>query len=407
MTEVSESTDNQTSDTAQIVCPKCGEPFTLDGSGYESILKQVHNHEFEIELKKQLALLRENSEAQVELVRQQLQAKIDAADIEKQLAVTNATVNIERERDALRSEIELQKERSTSKELSVKAELEVELKEKDLEIARLREYKLRMSTKGIGEDLEKFCETEFNKIRAVAFPRAQFGKDNVAIEGGKGDYIFREFTVDGIEIISIMFEMKNESEDTAEGNRQKNEKFYKKLDSDRKKKKCEYAVLVSALELDNELFNEGIVDVSHEAEKMYVVRPGFFIPIIALLRNAAMSNVADKREIALIRAQNVDVENFKEKLDGYKKQFDRNMGFATSNIDDAIDDVEKTIKKLQDLRDHLVKSADYIRKAYGNLDDVSITKLTARNSTMKKMFDDLERTVDGEIEDASPLEIEN
>ena len=407
MTEVSKSADNQTPDTVQIVCPKCGEPFTLDGSGYASILKQVHNHEFDIELKKQLGLLRENSEAQVELVRQQLQAKIDSAEIEKQLAVTNATVNIERERDALRSEIELQKERSTSKELSVKAELEVELKEKDLEIARLREYKLRMSTKGIGEDLEKFCETEFNKIRAVAFPRAQFGKDNVTVEGGKGDYIFREFTEDGIEIISIMFEMKNESEDTAEANRQKNEKFYKKLDSDRKKKNCEYAVLVSALELDNELFNEGIVDVSHEAEKMYVVRPGFFIPIIALLRNAAMSNVADKREIALIRAQNVDVENFKDKLDGYKKQFDRNMGFATSNIDDAIEDIEKTIKKLQDLREHLVKSADYIQKAYGNLDDVSITKLTARNPTMKKMFDDLERTVDGEIDDESPLELEN
>lgn len=407
MTDVSKSVENQTPDTVQIVCPKCGEPFTLDGSGYASILKQVHNHEFDIELKKQLGLLRENSEAQVELVRQQLQAKIDSAEIEKQLAVTNATVNIERERDALRSEIELQKERSTSKELSVKAELEVELKEKDLEIARLREYKLRMSTKGIGEDLEKFCETEFNKIRAVAFPRAQFGKDNVTVEGGKGDYIFREFTEDGIEIISIMFEMKNESEDTAEANRQKNEKFYKKLDSDRKKKNCEYAVLVSALELDNELFNEGIVDVSHEAEKMYVVRPGFFIPIIALLRNAAMSNVADKREIALIRAQNVDVENFKDKLDGYKKQFDRNMGFATSNIDDAIEDIEKTIKKLQDLREHLVKSADYIQKAYGNLDDVSITKLTARNPTMKKMFDDLERTVDGEIDDESPLELEN
>lgn len=407
MTEVSKSADHQTPDTVQIVCPKCGEPFTLDGSGYASILKQVHNHEFDIEIEKQLDLLRENSEAQVELVRQQLQARIDSAEIEKQLAVTNATVNIERERDALRSEIELQKERSTSKELSVKAELEVELKEKDLEIARLREYKLRMSTKGIGEDLEKFCETEFNKIRAVAFPRAQFGKDNVTVEGGKGDYIFREFTEDGIEIISIMFEMKNESEDTAEANRQKNEKFYKKLDSDRKKKNCEYAVLVSALELDNELFNEGIVDVSHEAEKMYVVRPGFFIPIIALLRNAAMSNVADKREIALIRAQNVDVENFKDKLDGYKKQFDRNMGFATSNIGDAIDDIEKTIKKLQDLREHLVKSAEYIQKAYGNLDDVSITKLTARNPTMKKMFDDLERTVDGEIDDESHLELEN
>ncbi len=407
MTDVSTNLNSPTPDAMQIVCPKCGEPFTLDGSGYASILKQVHNHEFDVELEKQLALLRQNSEAQVELVRQQLQAKIDAAEIEKQLAVTNATVNVERERDALRSDLELQKERSNSKELAVKAELEVEIKEKDLEIARLREYKLRMSTKGIGEDLEKFCETEFNKIRAIAFPRAQFGKDNVTVEGAKGDYIFREFTEDGIEIISIMFEMKNESEDTAEANKQKNEKFYKKLDSDRKKKNCEYAVLVSALELDNELFNEGIVDVSHEAEKMYVVRPGFFIPIIALLRNAAMSNLADKREIALIRAQNVDVENFKEKLDGYKKQFDRNMNFATSNIDDAIDDVEKTIKKLQDLRDHLVKSADYIRKAYGNLDDVSITKLTARNPTMKKMFDDLDRTVDGEIDDKSPLELEN
>jgi hypothetical protein len=345
------------------------------------------------------------------LVRQELQAKIDASETQKQLAVKNAITDIERERDALSNALEVQKVQATSKELEIKSDKDRLLAEKDLEIARLRDYKIRNSTKGIGEDLENFCKTEFDKIRAVAFPRAEFFKDNVTVENTKGDYIFRELSEDGIEIISIMFEMKNESEETADANRQKNEKFYKKLDSDRKKKNCEYAVLVSALELDNELFNEGIVDVSHEAEKMYVVRPGFFIPIIALLRNAALSNLSHKRELAEIKAQTIDVENFKEKLDGYKKQFDRNASLATKNIADAINDIDKTIKSLQDTREHLEKSSDYIRKAYGNLDDVSITKLTARNKTMKKMFDDLDRTVDGEIDgevaEESPLEIES
>lgn len=411
MTDSSNVSKSAASDAMQIVCPKCNEPFTLDGSGYASILKQVRDQEFESEIAKRIELMQESNESKIALVRQELQAKIDANESDKKLAVQNATIALERERDALSSSLDLQKAQAVSNELVIKASLDQTIQEKDLEIARLREYKLRLSTKGIGEDLEKFCETEFAKIRAVAFPRAQFGKDNITVENAKGDYIYREFSEDGIEVISIMFEMKNESEDTADANRQKNEKFYKKLDADRKRKNCEYAVLVSALELDNDLFNEGIVDVSHEAEKMYVVRPGFFIPIIALLRNAALSNLNDKRELALIKAQNVDVENFKEKLDGYKKQFDRNATLATNNIADAIDDIDKTIKSLQDTRVHLEKSSDYIRKAYGNLDDVSITKLTARNKTMKKMFDDLERTVDGEIDghadEGFPLAIEN
>jgi hypothetical protein len=397
--------------TNQIICPNCNMPFTIDESGYANILKQVHDHEFATELAKRVELIQESNESKIALVRQELQAKIDASETQKQLAVKNAITDVERERDALSNALELQKVQATSKELEIKSDKDRLLAEKDLEIARLRDYKIRNSTKGIGEDLENFCKTEFDKIRAVAFPRAEFFKDNVTVENTKGDYIFRELSEDGIEIISIMFEMKNESEETADANRQKNEKFYKKLDSDRKKKNCEYAVLVSALELDNELFNEGIVDVSHEAEKMYVVRPGFFIPIIALLRNAALSNLSHKRELAEIKAQTIDVENFKEKLDGYKKQFDRNASLATKNIADAINDIDKTIKSLQDTREHLEKSSDYIRKAYGNLDDVSITKLTARNKTMKKMFDDLDRTVDGEIDgevaEESPLELES
>jgi len=400
-----------TNNTNQIICPNCNMPFTIDESGYANILKQVHDHEFATELAKRVELIQESNESKIALVRQELQAKIDASETQKQLAVKNAITDIERERDALSNALEVQKVQATSKELEIKSDKDRLLAEKDLEIARLRDYKIRNSTKGIGEDLENFCKTEFDKIRAVAFPRAEFFKDNVTVENTKGDYIFRELSEDGIEIISIMFEMKNESEETADANRQKNEKFYKKLDSDRKKKNCEYAVLVSALELDNELFNEGIVDVSHEAEKMYVVRPGFFIPIIALLRNAALSNLSHKRELAEIKAQTIDVENFKEKLDGYKKQFDRNASLATKNIADAINDIDKTIKSLQDTREHLEKSSDYIRKAYGNLDDVSITKLTARNKTMKKMFDDLDRTVDGEIDgevaEESPLEIES
>ena len=407
MTDMNNLPTAPISDAMQIVCPKCHEPFPLECAGYASILKQVHDHEFESEISKRIALMQESNESKIMLVRQELQAKLDASETEKQLAIKNATTALERERDALHNALELQKEKSTSKELAIKADLEKDLQEKEFEIARLREYKLRMSTKGIGEDLEKFCQTEFNKIRSIAFPRAQFEKDNITVENAKGDFIFRDFSEDGIEIISIMFEMKNESEDTADGNRQKNEKFYKKLDADRKRKNCEYAVLVSALELDNELFNEGIVDVSHEAEKMFVVRPGFFIPIIALLRNAALSNLSDKRELALAKAQNVDVENFKEKLEGYKKQFDRNMSLTSSNLESAIDEISKTIKKLEKIKEQLEKSSDYVRKAYGNLDDVSITKLTARNPTMRKLFDDLERTIDGDVEVGEPLELEN
>jgi hypothetical protein len=417
MTEsTSNALANQVGATAQIVCPKCHESFALEDSGYANILKQVHDQEFQAELDRRIDAERKTNEANLEIARQELiisnneaiaksneaiqllQAKIDNSEIAKQLAVTTATQLIERERDAFASDLKVHEIKSTSKELELQTKLTDEIRNKDLEIASLKDYKLRKSTKGIGEDLEQFCETEFNKIRAVAFPKAEFGKDNLAKDGTKGDYIFREFSEEGVEIVSIMFEMKNENEETQQ--KQKNKDFYKKLDKDRNGKSCEYAVLVSALELDNDLFNEGIVDVSHEANKMFVVRPGFFIPIIALLRNAALNSLSSKQELALLKEQNVDVENFREKLDDYKKKFDRNIGFASTNISDAIVDIDKSIKSLQETREHLVKTSDYIDKAHKNLDDVSISKLTYRNTTMTKMFADEQRTIT--VSDDSP-----
>ena len=407
MTESNNDSKSVQNDAMQIVCPKCNEPFTLDGSGYASILKQVHDHEFATELAKRVELIQESSESKIALVRQELQAKLDANETQKELAVKNAVTDIERERDALSHALEVQKAQATSKELEIKSDKDKLLAEKDLEIAHLRDYKIRNSTKGIGEDLEKFCKTEFDKIRAVAFPRAEFFKDNVTVENTKGDYIFREFSEDGVEIISIMFEMKNESEETADANRQKNEKFYKKLDSDRKKKNCEYAVLVSALELDNELFNEGIVDVSHEAEKMYVVRPGFFIPIIALLRNAALNSLSVKQELAFIRSQNIDIENFEEKLETFKNGFTRNYELASKKFTKAIADIDKSIAALSEVRANLLNSENNLRLASDKAQDITIKKLTRGNTTMTKMFEDERRTINGEVEPGQSLEIES
>lgn len=407
MTESSNDARSAQNDAMQIVCPRCNQPFTLDGSGYASILKQVHDHEFAAELANRVELLQENNESKIALVRQELQAKLDASETQKELAVKNAITEMERERDALSNALEVQKVQATSKELEIKSDKDRSLAEKDLEIARLRDYKMRNSTKGIGEDLENFCKTEFDKIRAVAFPRAEFFKDNVTVENTKGDYIFREYSEDGVEIISIMFEMKNEAEETADANRQKNEKFYKKLDSDRKKKNCEYAVLVSALELDNELFNEGIVDVSHEAEKMYVVRPGFFIPIIALLRNAALNSMSVKQELAFIRSQNIDIEKFEEKLDTFKNGFTRNYELASKKFTKAIADIDKSIAALSEVRANLLNSENNLRLASDKAQDITIKKLTRGNATMTKMFEDERRTINGEIEPGQSLEIES
>lgn len=407
MTESSNDARSAQNDTMQIVCPKCNQPFTLDGSGYASILKQVHDHEFATELAKRVELLQETNESKIALVRQELQAKLDASETQKELAVKNAITEMERERDALSNALEVQKVQATSKELEIKSDKDRSLAEKDLEIARLRDYKMRNSTKGIGEDLENFCKTEFDKIRAVAFPKAEFFKDNVTVENTKGDYIFREHSEDGVEIISIMFEMKNEAEETADANRQKNEKFYKKLDSDRKKKNCEYAVLVSALELDNELFNEGIVDVSHEAEKMYVVRPGFFIPIIALLRNAALNSLSVKQELAFIRSQNIDIEKFEEKLDTFKNGFTKNYELASKKFTKAISDIDKSIAALSEVRANLLNSENNLRLASDKAQDITIKKLTRGNPTMTKMFEDERRTINGEIEPGRALEIES
>jgi hypothetical protein len=250
------------------------------------------------------------------------------------------------------------------------------------------------------------CEAEFNKLRAGAFSKSYFEKDNDTKLGGKGDYIFKESS-DDIEFISIMFEMKNDSEDTREENRGKNEDFFKKLDKDRTDKGCEYAVLVSLLELDNEFYNNGIADVSHRYPKMYVVRPQFFIPIITLLRNAALNTLSHKQELALVRAQTVDVSKFESKLGDITTKFNKNVKYASDNYADAIKAIEKAIKELQDSKDHLEKSAKFLGQGANNLADISVRKLTHGNTTMKKMFDDARRTIDGDVEEDAPLEIES
>lgn len=423
MTESARTKSNPTPDAMQIVCPKCHEAFILDGSGYAGILKQVHDHEFEAKIKERLALEEKAKAIEIELAQQkiiaekaealtaanatiqELKSKVESNETERQLALVQNSRDLEKERDDLVSQLKIIQAEHVANEVSNKARTDELLKLKDEQIAQYKDFKARLSTKLVGESLETHCESEFNTNRSGSFPKSYFEKDNDAKSGSKGDYIFKESSEGGVEFISIMFEMKNEADQTA--TKKKNEDFFKELDKDRTEKNCEYAVLVSLLDSENEFYNNGIVDVSHRYPKMYVIRPQFFIPMITLLRNAALNTLASKQELALVKAQSVDVENFKEKLDGYKKQFDRNVTFASSNINDAIEDIEKTIKSLQGTREHLVKSADYMRKASGNLDDVSITKLTARNPTMKKMFDDLERTIDGEINTESPLELEN
>jgi hypothetical protein len=327
---------------------------------------------------------------------QDLKAKLEASNITKKLAITEAVSIVEKERDELKSglqRVELEKHLA---EKSLKEKYETQIKDRDDAIERLRDMKARLSTKMVGETLEQHCETEFNRIRATAFPRAYFEKDNDARSGSKGDYVFRDLDEDGTEIVSIMFEMKNESDETA--TKKKNEDFLKELDKDRTEKGCEYAVLVSLLEPESDLYNTGIVDVFHRYPKMYIVRPQFFIPIITLLRNAAMKSLNYKSELALVRAQNLDITRFEAQLSDFKTAFGRNWRLASDGFEEAVKRIDEAIKDLEKTKDALYKSANNLRLANDKAEDLTIKKLTRGNPTMAAKFVELKSQSDSDAE---------
>ncbi len=401
----------------EIICPNCKKAFKVDEAGFADILKQVRDHQFEEELTNRLALAEKEKDSAVKLAEaniknssqeelakkdkqltelkaksdtelveklakketeiSEMKSKIQNAETEKKLEVSEAIKKIEKE--LLEKSI---KEQFTNK-LNVKDET---IKMKDDEINRLKDFKQKLSTKMVGETLEQHCEIEFNKLRATAFQNSYFEKDNDSSGGNKGDYIYKENDDAENEIISIMFEMKNENDETA--TKKRNEDFFAKLDKDRKEKDCEYAVLVSLLESENEFYNTGIVDVSHKFEKMYVIRPQFFIPIITLLRNAAMNSMRYKVELNLMRNQNIDITNFEGKIDAFKTGFARNYKLASDQFDKAIGEIDKSIKNLQKTKEALLSSENNLRLANNKADDLTIKKLTRGNPTMKAKFDE-------------------
>ena len=401
----------------EIRCPKCGEVFQVDESGYAAIVKQVRDREFAQEVKQreeqlaadkesavQLTKMEVRSSYQEELTRRdaqiaELKAQLTARETEKRLAVSEARQSAEKESSAQReriirlsSELESEKQTAQLRENTLREGYEEKLRQRDEEIARIRDFKARQSTKMIGESLEQHCEAEFNRLRAAGFRHAYFEKDNDARQGSKGDFIFREKDEDGTEFISIMFEMKNEMEETA--TKHKNEDFFKELDKDRREKNCEYAVLVSLLEADSELYNTGIVDVSHRYPKMYVVRPQFFIPIITLLRNAALNSLQYRRELAEVRSQNLDIAHFEEDMNDFKERFSRNYRLASERFHKAIDEIDKTIEHLQKTREALLSSENNLRLANNKAEELSIKKLTRNNPTMAQKFAELQEERD-------------
>jgi len=389
----------------EIICPHCNKAFKVDEAGYAEILKQVHDREFEKQLHERLELAEKDKLSAIELARskvinqmqqaaaskdseiQQLKSRLDAGEVAKQLAVTEARSALEKERDELRSRLEQAAMEKKIQQAALKEKYETQIKDRDDAIERLRDMKARLSTKMVGETLEQHCETEFNRLRATAFPRAYFEKDNDARSGSKGDYVFRDSDEAGTEIVSIMFEMKNENDQTA--TKKKNEDFLRELDKDRSEKDCEYAVLVSLLEPDSELYNTGIVDVFHRYPKMYVVRPQFFIPIITLLRNAAMNSLEYKSELALVKAQNIDITNFENDLEKFKTAFGKNYDVASRKFQTAIAEIDKSISHLQKTKDALLGTDRNLRLANDKAQDVTIKKLTRRNPTMAAKFDEI------------------
>lgn len=325
--------------------------------------------------------------AQKDRENQDLQSQIDLLSLEKDREKQDALTQLQQEKDQIANQLLLQEQKQELDKQSLLSRHQTELAQKDELIAYYKDFKAKQSTKMIGESLEQHCEYEFNRLRMTAFPNAQFGKDNDAKTGSKGDYIYREFDDNGIEIISIMFEMKNEGDETA--SKKKNEHFFKELDKDRREKGCEYAILVSLLEMDNDLYNNGIVDVSYEYPKMYVVRPQFFIPIITLLRNAALNSLQYKQELALVKEQHIDITHFEEDLDVFKNAFAKNYQSASKNFQKAIDEIDKSIKRMEAVKAALTTSENQLRLANNKLEDVSVKKLTRKNPTMRKQFEDL------------------
>ncbi|MBP5634527.1 DUF2130 domain-containing protein [Candidatus Saccharibacteria bacterium] len=380
----------------EIKCPKCKTTFKVDDASYADILSQVRGAEFENELHERLKESEKQAAADKELALaktaaeiEQLKSQLKAAETEKELAVAKALAPIEKERDQLASDLKAKTSEAQLRETSIVAQYKGALKLKDDEIQQLKDMKAKLSTKMIGETLEQHCQNSFNQIRMAAFPNAYFEKDNDARTGSKGDYIFRECDEQGNEIISIMFEMKNENETTA--TKHKNEDFFKELDKDRKEKNCEYAVLVSLLESESELYNTGIVDVSYKFEKMYVIRPQFFIPIITLLRNAALNSMKYKKELIAVKNQDIDISNFEKDMNDWKESWLGTMKNAGKKHVEAIEQINKAIKDLEKTRDALMLSDKHLAIAEGKLDDLTIKRLTRNNPTMKAKLDGLDK----------------
>ncbi|WP_247905850.1 DUF2130 domain-containing protein [Streptococcus anginosus] len=419
----------------EIKCPNCGEVFTVNESQYSELLAQVRTTEFDKEIhariEQALALEKQkaqneqqqvlsqkeseiqelkatisNFESQKELIKKDteqalseklinkdrellgLRSQLDRMKLEHQNELQASLTNIEKERDQIQNQLLLQEKENELSLASVKQNYEAQLKAVNEQVEFYKNFKAQQSTKAIGESLEHYAESEFNKVRSFAFPNAYFEKDNqVSARGSKGDFIFREEDENGVEIISIMFEMKNEADGTEK--KHKNADFYKELDKDRREKKCEYAVLVSMLEADNDYFNTGIVDVSHEYEKMYVVRPQFFIQLIGLLRNAALNSLKYKQELALVREQNIDITHFEDDLETFKVAFAKNYNSASKNFNKAIEEIDKAIKRMEAVKQALQTSDNQLRLANNKLDDVSVKKLTRKNPTMKAKFEAL------------------
>ncbi len=436
----------------EIKCPHCQTVFTIDENSYADIVSQVRNKEFAEDVHKQLEFAKKQFETEKALAKEQekrlydeeranfeqkilsLELALKNADVKEEKNVQEALHQKEKEFSVLQAELDQLKQQLQFKEVelsqkfqedlhakertilelkqekelqqkeqevqqtalkekyelelrSKKDQFELELKAKDEAIAFYKDFKAKQSTKMVGESLEQHCEIEFNRLRMTAFPRAEFGKDNDAKTGSKGDYIYREYDENGIEILSIMFEMKNENDETA--TKKKNEHFFKELDKDRHEKQCEYAILVSLLEADNELYNTGIVDVSYQYPKMYVVRPQFFIPIITLLRNAALNSLQYKQELALMRDQHIDITHFEEDLETFKKGFARNYELASKKFQSAIDEIDKTIKSLEKTKAALLSSENNLRLANNKAEDLTVKKLVKNNPTMKQRFEEL------------------
>ena len=398
----------------EIRCPKCGEAFTIDENSYASIAKQVRDEEFNKELasrerlfeaqkkaaldteKARLNQEREQTVFELKQEIEKLKAQISSSQKDTELTVSRAVAQKDREladKNAeiirLQGEVQSAKKDVELKESTLKAEYSAQLKAKDEAIEFYKDLKTRMSTKMVGETLEQHCETEFNRLRSTGFQNAYFEKDNDARTGSKGDYIFRECTEDGVEFISIMFEMKNEMDTTA--TKHKNEDFFRELDKDRNEKGCEYAVLVSLLESESELYNSGIVDVSHKYPKMYVIRPQFFIPMITLLRNAAMNSIEYRTQLAEMRNQNIDISRFEDEMNDFKEKFAKNYDLASRKFKTAIEEIDKTITHLQKTKDALLSSENNLRLANNKAEDLSIKKLTRNNPTMAQKFAELKK----------------